>query len=63
VRRANRFALIGLACLAVSMTSAVTLVTSAVFGTTAGIVTAAGTLLAFTVCWAVLPLSRRRAVR
>ncbi len=43
VRSANRFALVGLACLAVSMTAAVTLVTSAVFGTTTGIVRAAGT--------------------
>ena len=62
VRSANRFALLGLACLAVSMTAAVTLVTSAVFGTTTGIVSAAGTLLAFSACWGILPLSRRRAV-
>jgi hypothetical protein len=34
-----------------------------VFGTTAGIVTAAGTLLAFAGCWGLLPLRRRRAVR
>ncbi|HEX5910058.1 MAG TPA: DUF6328 family protein [Thermoleophilaceae bacterium] len=63
VHSANRFALIGLACLALSMTAAVTLVTSAVFGTATGLVTAAGTLLAFAGCWGVLPVSRRRAIR
>ena len=63
VRSGNRFAIAGLTCLAVSMAAAVTLVTSAVFGTTTGIVCAVGTALAFVGCWAVLPLSRRRAVR
>ena len=47
VRSANRFALVGLACLAVSMTAAVTLVTSAVFGTTTGIVCRGRDALAF----------------
>ncbi|HYI35608.1 MAG TPA: DUF6328 family protein [Thermoleophilaceae bacterium] len=63
VRSANRFALLGLACLAVSMTAAVTLVTSAVFGTVAGVLCASGSALAFGVCWGVLPYSRRRALR
>ncbi len=63
VRGANRFALIGLACLAVSMTAAVTLVTSTVFGTLAGVLSAAGATLAFTAFWVVLPLGRRRDVR
>ena len=60
VRRANRFALAGLASLALAMTAAVTLVTSAVFGTTTGVVTAAGTTVAFIACWGLLPLRRRR---
>ncbi len=63
VRRANHFALAGLAFLAVAMTAAVTLVTSAVFGTTAGVLCAVGATLAFAVCWGALPLSRRRALR
>jgi len=63
VHRANKFALAGLACLAVAMTCAVTLVTSAVFGTTTGILCAAGTSLAFVICWGALPLGRRRAIR
>ena len=56
VRRANHFALAGLAFLAVAMTAAVTLVTSAVFGTTAGVLCAVGATLAFAVCWGALPL-------
>ena len=62
VRRANRFALVGLASLALAMTAAVTLVTSAVFGTTTGVVTAACTTVAFVACWGILPLRRRRAL-
>jgi hypothetical protein len=63
VRSANRFALVGLICLAVAMTAAVSLVASVVFGTTTGIVVATGTTLAFIGAWAILPLRRRRAVR
>ena len=63
VRSANRFALLGLACLAVAMTAAVTLVTSAVFGTLAGVLCAAGATAAFGACWGVLPFARRRALQ
>lgn len=63
VRTANRFALAGLAFLAVAMTASITLVSSLVFGTLAGFLCATGATLAFTVCWAALPLNRRRAVR
>ncbi len=59
----NRFALAALAFLAVAMTAAVTLVTSAVFGTLAGVLSASGAALAFAVCWAALPLRRRRRIR
>ena len=63
VRSGNRFALAGLGCLAVSMAAAVTLVTSAVFGTLAGILCAAGATLVFGLCWGLIPFARRRAVR
>jgi hypothetical protein len=63
VRRANRFALLGLAFLALAMTAAVALVTSVVFGPVAAVLTGAGSGLAFALCWGVLPLGRRRALR
>ncbi len=63
VRSANRFALVGLLCLAVAMTAAVSLVASLVFGTVTGVVVATGTTLAFIGAWGLLPLRRRRAVR
>jgi hypothetical protein len=63
VRSANRFAMAGLAFLGVSMSAAVTVVTSAVFGTTTGIVCAAGATLGFIAFWGLLPLRRRRAIR
>ena len=63
VRSANRFALVGLVCLAVAMTAAVSLVASLVFGTTTGLIVAGGTTLAFVGAWGILPLRRRRAVR
>lgn len=63
VRTGNRFALAGLACLALSMTAAIVVVTSAVFGTAAGVLCAVGTTLAFVLCWGALPLRRRRSLR
>lgn len=63
VRTGNRFAVAGLVCLALSMTAAIAVVTSAVFGTAAGVLSTLGTGLAFALCWGVLPLRRRGRLR
>jgi hypothetical protein len=56
---ANRFAIAGLACLALAMTGAIMLITDVMFGTSAMIVTSAATLLVFVGFWLALPLKRR----
>jgi uncharacterized protein DUF6328 len=56
---ANRFAIAGLACLALAMTGAIVLITDVLFGTTATIVTGSAALLTFVLFWYALPLKRR----
>jgi hypothetical protein len=56
---ANRFAIAGLACLALAMTGAIMLITDVLFSTTAAIVASVGAFLVFFLFWFVLPLQRR----
>lgn len=56
---ANRFAIIGLAFLALAMTGAILLITDVLFSTAAAIVAAALALCVFSFFWFVLPLQRR----
>lgn len=56
---ANRFAIIGLAFLALAMTGAILLITDVLFSTAAAIVVAALALCVFSFFWFVLPLQRR----
>ncbi|HEX2392974.1 MAG TPA: DUF6328 family protein [Solirubrobacterales bacterium] len=60
---ANRFAIAGLAFLALAMTMAIALITAVLFGTVASIVTSACALLTFAFFWFALPLRRRFAFR
>jgi hypothetical protein len=57
----NRLTIAGLVVFAVAMTSAIALVTLFLFGAATAIVTASVAVLAFSVVWFVLPLTRRRA--
>jgi hypothetical protein len=56
---ANRFAIAGLACLALAMTGVVVLVTDVLFGALATAVVGAATFVMFTLLWFALPLHRR----
>lgn len=56
---ANRLAIAGIACLALAMTGAITLITDVLFGTTATIVFGAAALTMFVLLWGALPLRRR----
>jgi hypothetical protein len=56
---ANRFAIAGLAALALAMTGAIVLITDVLFGTTATIVTGLAALFVFALFWYALPLKRR----
>ena len=56
---ANRFAIIGLAFLALAMTGVVLLVTDFIFGSAATVIATAMTAVLFLVLWYVLPLRRR----
>jgi len=56
---ANRFAIAGLAALALAMTGAIVLITDILFGTAATIVTGAAALAVFVLFWYALPLKRR----
>jgi uncharacterized membrane protein len=56
---ANRFAIVGLGCLALAMTGAIVLITDVLFGTAATLVTGAGAFSAFVLFWYALPLKRR----
>jgi hypothetical protein len=58
----NRYAIGGLASLAVAMSLAILLVTSVVFGGVTGAVVVVGVALAFALVWFILPLARRRSV-
>ncbi|MGN6255652.1 MAG: DUF6328 family protein [Solirubrobacterales bacterium] len=56
---ANRYAIVGLAFLALAMTGAILLITDFLFSTAAGIVAAALALCVFGFFWFALPLQRR----
>lgn len=56
---ANRFAIAGLACLALAMTGAIVLITDFLYGPVATAIFGALALLVFVLLWSVLPLSRR----
>jgi Family of unknown function (DUF6328) len=56
---ANRFAIVGLALLALAMTGAILLITDVLFSTAAAVVTAALALGVFGFFWFALPLRRR----
>jgi high-affinity Fe2+/Pb2+ permease len=56
---ANKFAIAGLACLALAMTGAIMLITDVMFGTSAMIVTGTAAFLVFVLLWLALPLERR----
>jgi hypothetical protein len=56
---ANRFAIIGLAFLALAMTGVVLLITDLLFGALATTVATAATALVFAILWYVMPLVRR----
>ena len=56
---ANKFAIAGLAFLALAMTGAILLITDVLFSTAAAIVVAALALCVFSFFWFVLPLQRR----
>ena len=59
VRLSNRFAICGLATLALAMTGAITLVTDYLFGTVTTIVASAAAVVVFALFWYALPLHRR----
>ncbi|MHB8233780.1 MAG: DUF6328 family protein [Solirubrobacteraceae bacterium] len=56
---ANRVVIVGLVFLALAMCGALLLVTTKLFGATAGAATAASLAVAFAVLWFLAPLSRR----
>lgn len=56
---ANRFAIVGLGCLALAMTGAIVLITDVLFSSAATIVTGTAALSVFALFWYVLPLKRR----
>jgi hypothetical protein len=56
---ANRYAIIGLAFLALAMTGVVLLVTDFIFGVVATVLATSLTLLLFALLWYILPLRRR----
>ena len=56
---ANRFAITGLAALALAMTGAIVLITDLLFGATATIVTGLAAISLFVLFWYALPLKRR----
>jgi hypothetical protein len=62
IRRANSFAIAGIACLAVAMTLAVALVTDVVFSRATAAAATTGVALVFALTWLVAPLLRRRAL-
>lgn len=63
VKVANRFALTGLAALALAMTGVVLLITDVMFGALTTAVASLATGLAFLVMWFALPLARRLSRR
>jgi Family of unknown function (DUF6328) len=63
VRVANRFTLLGLACVAVAMSGALLLVTDLMFDGAVVIATTAIAVLGCAVCWCLAPLMRRSKLR
>jgi hypothetical protein len=63
VQIANRFTLVGLACVALSMIGALLLVTDLLFGTAVTAVTTLVAACACAGCWCVAPLMRRMRLR
>jgi hypothetical protein len=59
---ANRYAIIGLAFLALAMTGVVLLVTDFIFGVVATVLATSLTLLLFALLWYILPLRRRMQI-
>ena len=59
VLTANRLAIVGLACLAIAMTTAIALVTDVVFGGATTIASSAAIGLVFLSLWYLMPLRRR----
>lgn len=59
IHLANKLAISGLACLALAMTGAITLITDVLYGTTATVVTSVIALSVFLLFWYALPLQRR----
>lgn len=62
VLRSNRVVIVGLACLALAMCGCLLLVTTKLFGVTAGVVTAALGAAPFALLWFALPIARLRAL-
>jgi hypothetical protein len=60
VRVGNRFAIAGIACLAIAMTLAILLITDFVFGTGTAVASTVGIAAVFAVCWGAIPALRRR---
>jgi hypothetical protein len=60
---ANRFAIVGLAFLALAMTGAIMLITDVLFGTTATVIMTIAALLTFGIFWFALPLQRRLSLK
>ena len=60
---ANRFAIAGLAFLALAMTGAIMLITDILFGTVTTVVTTAAAFSMFLLLWGLLPLQRRLRLR
>jgi high-affinity Fe2+/Pb2+ permease len=60
---ANRFAIAGLAFLALAMTGVVLLITDLLFGNVATVIATSLTAFTFTFLWYVMPLLRRRRLR
>jgi hypothetical protein len=63
VQVANRFTLAGLACVALAMVGALLLVTDLMFEGAVVVLVTAIAALGCLVCWCVLPLLRRAAIR
>lgn len=59
----NRFSIVGLAFVALSVCGVIALIATVLYPGDPATIVAAGSLVAFTVLWAVLPLERRRRVR
>jgi hypothetical protein len=59
----HRFAIVGLGFVALATCGTIALISTVLYPGDPAVIVAAGSVLAFAVLWAVLPLRRRRAVR